>query len=66
MVSVVGESLIRITEIVQNRIYTSFKVSQCVQELFKTLYLMADGQTIVQAKFARWRALQKTLNFFIE
>jgi hypothetical protein len=42
LVFCIGESLIRITEIVQEKLYYSFKISQCVAELFKTLYLMAD------------------------
>lgn len=47
LVFCIGEALIRITEIVQEKLYYSFKISQCVSELFKTLYLMADHQPMI-------------------
>jgi hypothetical protein len=28
--------------------------------------MMADGQPLIQNKFAKWRALQKTFNFYLE
>jgi hypothetical protein len=33
--------------------------------MFATLFLIADGQPSIQAKFAKWRALCRVLNFFL-
>jgi len=37
-----------------------------VEELFRTIYLLSESNLQIQAKLAKWRAIQKTLNFFIE